>query len=865
MNSIFRFPGYINGEIKRFTILITAFFLIQFAYSAPENSSISTLDYDICLSAVLLQSPVCAGLSPVRFVVKNCGINSVDSAVINWSVNAVNQIGFSWSKPGGLASGTTDTVTVSIFNLPPGSVSFSGIISFTNGIVDSNLVNNSIADNILVFDNPHFTMQPSDQSTANGGDVSIIVQAFGFALYYQWQLSTNSGSTWTNILNMAPYMNVNTNTLHINNATIAMSGYKYRCVVTGECPVPAVSNAVILIVGDQILVKAGKVYACAGGIAIVPVTINNLVDITSFTLNLNFNQNYLIFLNTTALNTALSGGSWSATAANGVLTVTWFSSSPVSIASATLCNLHFTYYPVGNYPLIWDTATTGVCSFYTSTNLEFPSVYANGFVFNAAASITHQPYATVVSTHETARFTVSSSGAPTYQWQRSTNAGSTWVNLNNGVLPGGGSANCNGVFTDTLMIFQCEIGLSNNRFRCVLASCGNPVTSASAQLQVISKVITRIDSVWQCVGDTVIVPIKVWNFDSIASMSLVINYLPASLTCIGWQNWYPTLGNVFINNLNGQWRLAYWSLKNISIPDSSTMIELKFIYNGGCSALQWDTLTPGQCEYSDLNINTLPDIFHSGAVCDGLPEPAGNITGPATIVLGTDSVTYSVAAMPRVSSYNWTIPVGATIVSGAGTNTITVNFGGQAISGYLSVLGQNTCGTGADSSLFVNVLPSSSTIQGTLTYDNINSSPLSNCLVTLTGNSNSWQVSTDSAGYFEFNQLGAGTYTLVSSCTKPWGGVNAVDALLILKHFVSVAALQGLKLQAADTDGTGYVNSVDAMFALKRFVNLINSFLPGDWVSTSNTITIGGASTLTSNLKAICVGDVDGSFVPLAK
>jgi hypothetical protein len=91
-----------------------------------------------------------------------------------------------------------------------------------------------------------------------------------------------------------------------------------------------------------------------------------------------------------------------------------------------------------------------------------------------------------------------------------------------------------------------------------------------------------------------------------------------------------------------------------------------------------------------------------------VPDPAGNITGTATVCAGTNGVAYSVAPIPNATTYVWALPSNATIASGAGTNSITVNFGTNATSGVIIVYGNNICGDGPNSPPFavtVNPLP----------------------------------------------------------------------------------------------------------------------------------------------------------------
>lgn len=56
-----------------------------------------------------------------------------------------------------------------------------------------------------------------------------------------------------------------------------------------------------------------------------------------------------------------------------------------------------------------------------------------------------------------------------------------------------------------------------------------------------------------------------------------------------------------------------------------------------------------------------------------LPSNAGAITGTTSITAG-NTYTYSISPVSGATSYTWTVPTGATIVSGQGTTSITVSF-----------------------------------------------------------------------------------------------------------------------------------------------------------------------------------------------
>ncbi len=85
--------------------------------------------------------------------------------------------------------------------------------------------------------------------------------------------------------------------------------------------------------------------------------------------------------------------------------------------------------------------------------------------------------------------------------------------------------------------------------------------------------------------------------------------------------------------------------------------------------------------------------------------PAGPITGSSTATTGDSGVTYSISSVSGATNYTWTVPSGATVASGQGSTSITVNFGCSASSGNVTVTPSNTSGSGPFSSLAVIVSP----------------------------------------------------------------------------------------------------------------------------------------------------------------
>ena len=71
--------------------------------------------------------------------------------------------------------------------------------------------------------------QPANTSACVNGNTSISTTVTGSSLTYQWQISSDTGSTFSNI------SGATTSTLSINNVTLGMNGYLYRCIINGGC------------------------------------------------------------------------------------------------------------------------------------------------------------------------------------------------------------------------------------------------------------------------------------------------------------------------------------------------------------------------------------------------------------------------------------------------------------------------------------------------------------------------------------------------------------------------------------------------------------------------------------------------------
>jgi stress response protein SCP2 len=150
-----------------------------------------------------------------------------------------------------------------------------------------------------------------------------------------------------------------------------------------------------------------------------------------------------------------------------------------------------------------------------------------------------------------------------------------------------------------------------------------------------------------------------------------------------------------------------WTLPSGATGTSTTnSIDVDF----GTNALSGDITVKGNNDCGEGAMSAL------AIEVDPLPASAGSISGALTVCQGENAVTYTVPAIANATSYVWTLPSGATGTST--TNSIDVDFGTNALSGEITVKGNNDCGEGALSTLAIEVDPlpaGAGSISGALT------------------------------------------------------------------------------------------------------------------------------------------------------
>ena len=149
------------------------------------------------------------------------------------------------------------------------------------------------------------------------------------------------------------------------------------------------------------------------------------------------------------------------------------------------------------------------------------------------------------------------------------------------------------------------------------------------------------------------------------------------------------------------WTAASNCLYEIS-PGSTETLTMTGLTVGNVYYLMTDGFSGDICDYT-IEVT-------SGSTTPPTPDPAGAIIGDAQFCPGASSVTYCATPTFGAAFYDWTIPLGATIVGADNGECITIDFSGiTGTTGVITATPTNGCESGAPSSFNVSEGPAPTT------------------------------------------------------------------------------------------------------------------------------------------------------------
>ncbi|MEO5980443.1 MAG: PKD-like domain-containing protein, partial [Chryseolinea sp.] len=297
----------------------------------------------------------------------------------------------------------------------------------------------SVQATLNVNEKPEITSHPGNSTICQGNNTSFTVNAGATTgATYQWQVSTNSGSTFTNLTNAGIYSGVTTASLNLTTTPPANNGYVYRVIVGGTCSPAVISDGALLTVKQNAIVALQPASAaiCEDG------TVQFSIAASGTGLTYQWRENGV----------PLSNGPIFSGVATPVL---------------TLANVPSTFN--GKQ---YDVILLGAC-------LPAASAVAT-LTVNEKPEITAQPINASICQGSNTSFNVNAgvTTTPTYQWQVSSDGGVIFTNLvNNAVY--------SGVATSSLSLTNPSLLLDGLLYRVsVGGSCAPSVVSNAAILRV---------------------------------------------------------------------------------------------------------------------------------------------------------------------------------------------------------------------------------------------------------------------------------------------------------------------------------------------------------------------------------------------
>jgi len=464
--------------------------------------------------------------------------------------------------------------------------------------------------------------------------------------------------------------------------------YKFLAILLGLFLWSSVSYS-----QDTITVTVQDYVACPGDTVTVGINATNFVDVGSISLTLNYDTSVLVcnnILMKSAINTPYTWFMPNST--NGQVKIAWLylntSGTIGNLGDIDIFEIQFSYVN-GASALGWDIAVPGNCQFADDNNNDIPTIYYDGSVSAPPFSVDVQPMSTTILDNFNTSFTVTATGANTYQWQVDDGAGFVDV-IDGGVYLGATTAQ--------LDLTAVPMTMNGYTYKCNLSGpCSMTMSTDIVILNVVSAmtIITNIGNLTECVG-VVVVPVYATNFYNVGTIDLKLDYDNTILTWTGVTNVDPALGGLTITNMMAYLEIDWTSGTPANIG-SGLLFEIEFNAVPGYSPLTWDTLTAGVCQYLDGSGTLLDAAFESGGLTiDPLPGQPDTPTGPADLCIDPANSDYTTTGATDATSYEWMLdPVTAAgTITGTGL-TATVDWD-AAWTGLatVKVRGMNSCGYG---------------------------------------------------------------------------------------------------------------------------------------------------------------------------
>lgn len=665
---------------------------LSYQWQVSTNGGTSFTDIAGATNAALALTGVTGSMNSNQYqvVIASCGPTGLVSSAVTLTVNgaatiatqpintsactgggdatftvtaAGNNLGYQWQVS--TNGGTTFT---NITGATAATLTLTGITSALNNNVYQAIISNPCTSSLTtsqatltVSDPASITTQPAAAIICAGNNTSFTVATTGSAVTYQWQVSTDGGTTFTDISGATAA------TLTLSNVTGSMNNNQYHVLVFSCSPAGLSSANVTLTVNSPVAITTAPVNtsACVGSNTSFSVGANGTGNTYQWQVSTNGGTSFVDItgettatLNLAAVTAGMNNNVYqvvignSCTAApvsvNAILTVSNTASISAQPANAVACagtNSSFTATASGS-SYQWQVSTDGGTSFtdisgQTGTTLNLSNVTAamNNNVYqlvigscgasnltsnpvtltvNDPATISAQPTAASLCEGANASFSVTAAGTGnSYQWSVSTDGGTTFTALT-------------GATSFSLNVPSITAALNNNLYQVTISnSCTASLSSASALLTVnpASTFTVQPTDVTVCEGG-----------------SATFNVTATNVSGYQWQ--VSTNGGTSFTDISG----ATAATLSVSGTTASMNNNLYHAVINGCGTVSSTDAA--------LMVNASPVVVITAA-------PYVNLTTGLSTTLTANST-------PPAANYSWY--KNNVVIASATSNTITVNY-----------------------------------------------------------------------------------------------------------------------------------------------------------------------------------------------
>jgi hypothetical protein len=136
-------------------------------------------------------------------------------------------------------------------------------------------------------------------------------------------------------------------------------------------------------------------------------------------------------------------------------------------------------------------------------------------------------------------------------------------------------------------------------------------------------------------------------------------------------------------------------------------------------------------------------------------------------------------------------------------------------------------------------------------------------------------VPTGALGSYSIRPLANGNYALTGNSTKPYGGLQALDAIQVQRFVAGAVTFNNLQRRAGDVNMSNSVQNLDATFIRRRVGSIVvPQWTAPEWIFDGPfgtppalqglPVTVAG-SNITVEFRTLCSGDVNSSYNPPAE